>query len=889
MARTWGLLPVALLALCCGPSMAEAQETVPLQTLRCYNDYTSRIVCRWADTQAAQGLLNVTLQRRLNDDAPKPVSCDLGDNLPWSDCSPPHCVPRRCIIPYKLFVMADRDHYSFRPDRPLTAQHTFPLAQHVQPPAPTDLHVSSTGGHFVLSWSVALGGPQGSLLSQKDLEFEVVYRRLQDSWEDAPTLLATSSHAVLRPEHLVPSSTYVARVRTRLAPGSGFSGRPSAWSPEARWSSQPGDEAQPQNLQCVFNGADLLSCSWEVRAEVTSSVSFTLFYKPSPNSRMEECSPVLTEKLSGPYTRHRCQIPVADPKTYGEYTVLVQPKVEEKFIKSSENIQMARPTLNVTTDSGSYSLRWEAEELFYKHIGYTFHVQYRKDAASWEESNAETLHNTRSMPLPHLEPSTRYWARVRVQPTPGGYKGIWSEWSEESVWDTEWVLPVWILALILVAITLILLLVLRFCGIYGYRLNRKWEEKIPNPSKSHLFQNGGVGLWLPGSMTAFISRSPPHKEQWGSHVPELEGVSPVVCGDSEVSPLTTENPKDACDSPAEPELVPTASGLPPEQPPSPRPSLAAPSGRPESEASGFDFNGPYLGPPHSHSLPEMQGQLAPPQVGVSREPLGSLEYLCLPAGGQVQLVPLSQARDGRWSPHPEAEGSSHLEAGEGLAPPCSGPMVGAQGQQDRPAALPTGMGAPEDSVLASGYVTTADLALTPPTGAPSVSLAPPLGLSPDQNHSLSPGLASGPPRASVPLQPGFEDYVGLPAAMSQAPKPSLGGPLPPAASSPGLSPGGPRAPEALLSPQSEGLLVLQQVGDYCFLPGLGPGSLSPRSKPSSPGPCPEVGGLDQPIQAKKSPSQAVPQVPAIQLFKAMKQQDYLSLPPWDVSRAGEVC
>ena len=43
------------------PSLA---ETVPMQTLRCHNDYTSRIICRWADTQDAQRLVNVTLYRR---------------------------------------------------------------------------------------------------------------------------------------------------------------------------------------------------------------------------------------------------------------------------------------------------------------------------------------------------------------------------------------------------------------------------------------------------------------------------------------------------------------------------------------------------------------------------------------------------------------------------------------------------------------------------------------------------------------------------------------------------------------------------------------------------------------------------------------------------------
>lgn len=47
----------------------------------------------------------------------------------------------------------------------------------------------------------------------------------------------------------------------------------------------PGDEAQPRNLQCVFDGAHTLGCSWEVRSPVTSSVSFGLFYASSPEAQ----------------------------------------------------------------------------------------------------------------------------------------------------------------------------------------------------------------------------------------------------------------------------------------------------------------------------------------------------------------------------------------------------------------------------------------------------------------------------------------------------------------------------------------------------------------------------------------------------------------------------
>nr|XP_012642571.1 cytokine receptor common subunit beta [Microcebus murinus]XP_012642572.1 cytokine receptor common subunit beta [Microcebus murinus] len=888
MVLSRGLLPTALLALCWVPGLAGA-ETIPLQTLRCYNDYTSHITCRWADTQDAQRLINVTLHRRVDNDPLEPVSCELSEDMPWADCPAPHCVPRRCVIPNKTFILADKDYFSFQPDRPLGVQLTVFLAQHVQPPAPQHVRIRAARDHFLLTWGVALGGRQPHWLSQRDLEFEVVYRRLQDPWEDAPTLRCNSSRAVLGPEHLLPSSTYAARVRTRLAPGSRFSGRPSEWSPEVRWDSQPGDQAKPQNLQCFFNGAAALSCSWEVRTEVASSVSFGLFYKSSPDAGEEECSPVLKDELSSLYTRHRCQIPVPDPGTRGRYTISVRPRREEKLIKNSEHIQMARPSLNVTKNGDSYSLRWETRKMQYDHIDYTFEVQYRRDSATWEDSKTEALQNAHSMALPALEPSTAYRARVRVRPSRPGYSGIWSKWSEECSWETDWVLPTWVLALILVCVTLTLLLALRFCGIYGYRLNRKWKETIPNPSKSFLFQNGSGGMWLPDGALASTGRSPPRQGPRGSHFPGLERVIPVGFQDVEVSPLTTEDPKSVCDPPSGPDVTPAASGQPTEQPRSPPPAPPEPSGRPEDELSSFDFNGPYLGPPRSHSLPELGDQLVSPQPGEGQKPPpGSLEYLCLPAGGQVQLVPLAQVeghgQDVERRPSPGAEGSPSLESGGGPAPPAPESRGDGQGPVDSQVALSTGSGDPKDAAMASGYIPAADLLFTPSSGALSVSLAPAPGQCSDQSPSLCPGPAGGP--VPAPMKPGFEGYVQLPPPTGQSPKCPLGSPAPPPASSPVLSP---MLSPALASPQPEGLLVLQQVGDYCFLPGLGQGPLSPRSKPSSPGSCPEVMDLDQTFQVKKPPGQAGTQVPAIQLFKALKQQDYLSLPPWDVSMPGQVC
>lgn len=56
----------------------------------------------------------------------------------------------------------------------------------VQPPPPKDIRISPSGDHFLLEWSMSPGDAQVSWLSQKDIQFEVAYKQLQDSWEVGP-------------------------------------------------------------------------------------------------------------------------------------------------------------------------------------------------------------------------------------------------------------------------------------------------------------------------------------------------------------------------------------------------------------------------------------------------------------------------------------------------------------------------------------------------------------------------------------------------------------------------------------------------------------------------------------------------------------------------------
>lgn len=49
-------------------------------------------------------------------------------------------------------------------------------------------------------------------------------------------------------------------------------------------------------------------------------------------------------------------------------------------------VQMAAPTLNVTKDGDTYSLRWVTEKMYYSHIENTFEIQYRTAGDRWEVS-----------------------------------------------------------------------------------------------------------------------------------------------------------------------------------------------------------------------------------------------------------------------------------------------------------------------------------------------------------------------------------------------------------------------------------------------------------------------------------------------------------------------
>uniref|UniRef100_K7FGH3 Colony stimulating factor 2 receptor beta common subunit n=1 Tax=Pelodiscus sinensis TaxID=13735 RepID=K7FGH3_PELSI len=832
--RRWGLCSAinrywkALLALCWAFGRGESRESLPMQSLHCYNDYTSQTTCTWQECGAARHFLSVTLHHKDNiKEISTPIPCEPQGANGFPVCQD-SCICWSCPRNSTSFAVGVNDYYSFKPSRLLQANLSISPFQNVQPLPPQKLQINVTEeGDFFLAWEAA-GGRKGSHWQHHALEFEVAYKREWESWEKSSSVsVASSCHCLLRRDALVPGSTYLARVRAKPSQSGGWSGQPSEWSTAVSWKSQEGDEAQPKNLRCLFNGVDQLTCSWEVRREVASSVLFTLFYRATPASQETECSPVHEEELPhSPYLFQSCEINVTNGNSLSQYLITVRPKEEEKLIAAYKNIKPLAP-VNVTVKNmkdEDYELRWTKQALSFDHIIQIYEFQYWKIGDSEENVRWANISNESPIifTLPMLEPSTYYKGKMRARVHAySSYKGPWSEWSEECTWKTESVIcsvPSPLILQLLIPVVTIMLITFAWCGYRSLlRVKNKWEEKIPNPSKSQLFQSflKAWGIWPPACfdpthkkaplvMGGFGKQSHSEKTDQASSIQVLEGEVYATLVASSV-PGSLKEPESSC-SRAEDNSSTAREGLPQTELKSPQSSAEIPAS--QAPMSCFDFNGPYLHLPHECSLPDIP-QHSDAAPFLSRGRPVSLEYVSLPEGSNSQ-TPLAG----------EARGAAQLRpvsrpAQEEIKQPPAG---GQEGPQEGLSLMPAGDSAhlspaqapPEGMLSAVGVLMSSPCLPHATEHTPSPERAP--------EHPVA---IQVPPPASA--TPEFGSYVMFPKAPHGIPEPSN-------VSSPILLeevdfPKEESVQEGhvvMFNPDGTEPVFLRQVGEYCFFPGCKP-------------------------------------------------------------------
>ncbi|XP_014818933.1 PREDICTED: cytokine receptor common subunit beta-like [Calidris pugnax] len=688
-----------LLTPCLVLGVRTIRESIPMQTLQCYNDHASRTTCTWMECSEAHEFLNVTLNFKSYENVSRneEMTCRSHTGENHADCqnSTMHWVCH--VDDYH------QENYSFKFNLALQSELNVYLFQNVQTPPPQNLSVSlMTSGDFLLTWKAA-DGSQG--LSSA-LEYEVTYKREWESWEKAASLLlsnTTSCH--LHHKGLLPGSSYVARVRARPGQASGFSGQYSEWSTEVSWQTPEGG-LHPSNLRCLFNGADRLTCSWEVKKVIATSVLFGLFFRATPASaEEEECSPVHEQTLPHvPYVVQSCTIPV-NSSSQSQYHVSVRAKTEEKLIEARKNIK-ALPPRNVSvtvTENQEYELRWKKHTFDYDSIKQSYQVEYWKN--NQYEKTAKMLNIINDEPPfiftgQMLASSTEYRGKMRARVnTPVEYEGPWSEWSEEFTWKTEnvSVLPPVVLPAMLPALIIILLIV-AYCS-YRYFLRKKqmWEEKIPNPSKSLLIQSylGRAVSQQPASQVGFNGQNTSEEVEQVSCLQVLDGMMKSSPGEFhgaegktvQVSQATLA-PQNSCQTsevPHKSSLSSSALVCPLNQTVGPSCSCARLPSKCEAHSSTasntfFAFNGPYLYSPAESSQPDVHQTSEVDPVGV-REKSVSLQYVTLPKEDCPQ-PPQRQEQPAAAPSQPfllpdQKEVTQHIEDEKevSLAPPTCGKVM----------------------------------------------------------------------------------------------------------------------------------------------------------------------------------------------------------------------
>ncbi|XP_032301693.1 cytokine receptor common subunit beta-like [Coturnix japonica] len=265
-------------------------ESVPMKSLRCHNDYNSLVTCTWKEHSEAHALLGLTLYQRN--------------------------VIQKVRLTTKKVQIHETEY----------------------------LHLMEANG-------------LGRCIGYN----EVAYKREWESWEKAATRrLSNTTHCHL--SHLIPGSRYVARVRARAEQGRGFSGQYSEWSTDVSWET-------PEDF-------------------IATSVIFGLFFRATPASAEEECSPVYEKALPHvPYVVQSCEILVSNISSQSQYQVSVRTKTEEKLIEAYKNIKVLPPAnvLVERIEKQQYELRWKKHTLRYGFIMQKYQVQF------WEHNQYEKL------------------------------------------------------------------------------------------------------------------------------------------------------------------------------------------------------------------------------------------------------------------------------------------------------------------------------------------------------------------------------------------------------------------------------------------------------------------------------------------------------------------
>ncbi|XP_061089307.1 cytokine receptor common subunit beta-like [Conger conger] len=468
------LLPALVLASGSQPCPA-AHYSSALESLECYNDYSTHIRCSWRESK-----LNLSQA---------PLSLfHLGVNDSESQCkpigptdSPPAGgleVRRQCQYNTTAFFVLNKDSYFFKtPHSPGLSKtlNVSQLAVRVRPPKSLSQGLTKGGGRE-LRWR-SYYHPTSPIYPT--LNYELAYRRLDQDW----VVLEVSQNEswVIEWDRLVPGCVYEARVRCR-----GGRGLWSDWSPLVTWRTEEVSVPGPYNLQCVFDGVATMNCSWEVKSELAQFVTYNLFYRSPPTAPAIRCCFDTPVRVDTSVLVQNCNFSISQQE---QVVVELVPSRNTRQIQSSKHIRPTPPgNIKVQEKEGNWVLSWTAQKS--STVPISFEVQYWRSQSPEEKINISESGLSHLIRESSLLPFTRYTAQVCsvITPNRSTYDGLPSDWTEHVHWTTP---PArWSLVNILVPVisVCVAVLFLWFAIPACRRRVNMWKMSIPSPFKSKVLE-----------------------------------------------------------------------------------------------------------------------------------------------------------------------------------------------------------------------------------------------------------------------------------------------------------------------------------------------------------------------------------------------------------------
>ncbi|XP_076853044.1 cytokine receptor common subunit beta [Brachyhypopomus gauderio] len=449
----------------CSHHPASPHFSPVLDSLQCYNDFTTHIRCTWEEDPLTPLHLSVR-----NGQSP----C-VSDSLPA--LLPSGKTFRSCIYKTSLFsVVAHSFFYNVSCASKATVLN---VAQQGKVSTPINLTVSEGEDEGrVLRW----GSPY-SPSSKRTLTYQLKYRRHGHDWTVVKNL--TSSELVIEKTALLPGYLYEARVRAH-----GDVGTWSDWSPPVSWMIE---KVGVLNLQCVMVNKGLV-CGWQVKREHAQVLSYHLCWrKAGEPQKCEHCTIQAGElERTDALVDFTCSVVSSTPELL---TVEIQTRRLTKDFMNTLYLHLpCPPSVRVENRNDLWKVTWSKPQVNDK-IEPTYQVCVRRSDAQTHEN---TIYNITgiifSFEIPNnfLLYQTQYVVQVRTLPD-RECSGKPSNWSKPAYFTTGSAPQTSTFIYIFIGVFVLVLFIILYKALPScHRRVELWKVSIPSPIKSKVLEDMSI-------------------------------------------------------------------------------------------------------------------------------------------------------------------------------------------------------------------------------------------------------------------------------------------------------------------------------------------------------------------------------------------------------------